>query len=353
MEYLGLAIGLALLLSPFLLLFFAYRYFRARRRYRRAEAALRRTAPGPIGRSVPALTATPPRAPIAWPDGEYRFVALDVETASAWPGSICQIGIACVGDDGTIETFATYIDPQCAFDPANVAIHGISDVHVRGAPTFEDVLPGIAPLLSRHTIVQHSSFDRSAIRAACAAAGMPDPQWRWIDSVRIARSAWPELRGKGGHGLANLSKVLGIEMIHHDAGHDAKAAARVVLRAEERTGVAFDAIVPRVRFTPRTKIELPEPASHGRHVGQVIVFTGDLSISRDEAMTLAARNGMTVRNNVSRKTTIVVASLPHLDTGKMKKANAYISAGLPIRILTEREFMALVAEPRLRAPRTP
>ncbi|PWK61977.1 hypothetical protein C7455_1012 [Roseicyclus mahoneyensis] len=61
---------------------------------------------------------------------------------------------------------------------------------------------------------------------------MPVPQWAWRDSVHVARAAWPELRGNGGHGLARLKKHLGLTFEHHDAGEDARAAAEVVLRAE-------------------------------------------------------------------------------------------------------------------------
>ena len=45
----------------------------------------------------------------------------------------------------------------------------------------------------------------------------------WSDSVAIARKAWPDLRGNGGHGLGNLKKVLGLNFRHHDAGEDARA----------------------------------------------------------------------------------------------------------------------------------
>ncbi|WP_342713966.1 hypothetical protein [Loktanella salsilacus] len=57
--------------------------------------------------------------------------------------------------------------------------------------------------------------------------------------MTIARAAWPELKGNGGHGLANLKQELGLDFDHHDAGEDARAAAMVVLRARAATsGVA-------------------------------------------------------------------------------------------------------------------
>jgi DNA polymerase-3 subunit epsilon len=67
-------------------------------------------------------------------------------------------------------------------------------------------------------------------------AGLPILKSFWSDSVAIARKAWPDLRGNGGHGLGNLKKVLGLNFRHHDAGEDARAAAEVVLQAEIALG---------------------------------------------------------------------------------------------------------------------
>lgn len=80
--------------------------------------------------------------------------------------------------------------------------------------------------------------------AACGSSGLSVPQWDWCDSVHVARAAWPELRGNGGHGLASLKQHLGLEFDHHDAGEDARAAAEVVLRAEGRQPVRIQTPVP-------------------------------------------------------------------------------------------------------------
>ena len=71
---------------------------------------------------------------------------------------------------------------------------------------------------------------------------MPNADLSWSDSVKIARKAWPEFKGNGGHGLANLKQELGLSFQHHDAGEDARAAAQVVLLAENRLGQSFDLI---------------------------------------------------------------------------------------------------------------
>ena len=167
----------------------------------------------------------------SFPEGPFRFFALDVETANNSRGSICQIGVACVRPDNSIETWTTYVDPQVdrwVF----TYLHGISARTVQGAPTFAEVLPVLQDALKGAAVYQHSSFDRTAVVAACGACGLPIPQWEWRDSVHVARAAWPELRGNCGHGLASLKRHLGLVFDHHDAGEDARACAEVVLRAE-------------------------------------------------------------------------------------------------------------------------
>ena len=178
------------------------------------------------------------------PAGDYRFVALDVETACGPTSSICQIGIACVRADGGIETFSTFVDPGADVPFSNTWLHGIGRAHVEGAPDFAAALALLSPLLDRHALIQHSSFDSRAIAAASALIGRDPPPWRWLDSVRIARVAWPEFKGAGGHGLGHLKKALKLDFAHHDAEEDARAAAQVVLLAEDRLGLPFDAILP-------------------------------------------------------------------------------------------------------------
>lgn len=204
----------------------------------REKAAIERQRLRFMSATVGAIEAPLPKRTVIrqtrvtpFPEGPFRFFALDVETANNDRGSICQIGVACVRLDNSIETWVTYVDPQVE-RWVFTYLHGISARTVQGAPTFAEVLPVLRDALNGATVYQHSGFDRSAIAAACGNCGLPVPQWDWRDSVHLARAAWPELRGNGGHGLASLKQHLGLVFEHHDAGEDARAAAEVVLRAE-------------------------------------------------------------------------------------------------------------------------
>lgn len=284
------------------------------------------------------------------PVGDFRFIALDVETACSDAASICQIGIACVSNDNRIQTFSTLVDPCTRFDPFNIRLHGIGPDHVSGAPRFNDVLEQLFPLLSRHLLVQHSNFDKQAMNAACLSCGIPPPDFRWADSVMIARRAWPELKGNGGHGLANLKKVLNLQFRHHDAGEDARAAAMVVLHAEAHLRLPFDTMTRPAakRRYPPAIIKEGDPA--GALHGASVVFTGALSMTRGEAADLAAGVGMAVRATMTQQITHLVVGdqdltvlAGHTKSSKHRKAEEMQRAGHPIRIMGETGFRALVA----------
>lgn len=171
-----------------------------------------------------------------FPKGPFRFFALDVETANHDRSSICQLGVACVRPDNSIETWVTLVNPRTSrWDFSG--LHGITNSMVRPAPTIGKVIDALNEVLEGRTVYQHSGFDRSAIRTACLNLGRPEPSWDWQNSVSVANAAWPELKGNGGYGLASLKDYLGLQFKHHDAGEDARAAAEVVLLAERSSRI--------------------------------------------------------------------------------------------------------------------
>ena len=284
------------------------------------------------------------------PQGRFRFIALDVETACNDAASICQIGLACVQPDDQIVTFSMLINPRTRFAPFNIRLHGIGPDHVAQAPGFDDALPILLPLLTQHRLVQHSNFDRQAMNAACRCYGIDVPDLLWSDSVAIARRAWPELRGNGGHGLANLKRMLNLSFHHHDAGEDARAAAMVVQHAERHLGLPFEDLIKPARTKGNVATVMAGNPS-GPLAGSTVVFTGTLGLPRTEAAAMAAQAGMSVRAGVTTHTTHLVVGdqdqtvlAGHAQSSKHRKAQEMQSAGHPIRIITESDFRKLVAD---------
>lgn len=304
-------------------------------------------------RPAPTVRA-PPRPAFAHalrvPEGTFRFVALDVETACSDVASICQIGLACVQPDNQIQTFSMLVNPGTRFDPFNIQLHGIGPDHVADAPRFPDALGALLPLLTRHHLIQHSNFDKQAMKAACSYCGIDAPDLRWSDSVQIARRAWPELKGDGGHGLANLKRTLNLQFHHHDAGEDARAAALVVLHAEVHLQLPFEELIKPAPKKSYSAAITMEGDPKGAMAGSVVVFTGALGMSRSEAAELAARAGMSVKAGVTKETTHLVVGdqdlnvlAGHTKSSKHRKAEEMQKAGHPIRIIGESTFRSLVA----------
>ena len=161
------------------------------------------------------------------------FNVIDVETANADSGSICQIGITHVVDGKITEVWSTLVNPEDSFSRMNVRVHGIAAKKVVGSPTIPGLREELCRRLEGSFLVSHTAFDRGAMSRAMDRYGLPPLQVTWLDSARIAKVAWPGLRSRS---LPALAKKLRIEFRHHDASEDSMVAAQIVVRASERTG---------------------------------------------------------------------------------------------------------------------
>src|ERR1035437_4133546 len=83
---------------------------------------------------------------------EMNFVAIDVEIANPNFASICQVGVAAFRDGSLHDTWESLVDPEDYFDEMNVAIHGIDENAVRGAPKWQAVHELLAPWLQGRVV---------------------------------------------------------------------------------------------------------------------------------------------------------------------------------------------------------
>ena len=167
------------------------------------------------------------------------FVAIDVETANAFMGSICQIGAVRFEDGREVEHRSWLVDPRDHFDAINVSIHRIDQQKVLGQPCFAERHVELSTFTAEAVTICHTHFDRVALSQACANGGHSPLTCRWLDSARVARRAWPEV-AQSGFGLAPLAERFGISFRHHDAAEDARAAGLIMLRAISDTGIQLE-----------------------------------------------------------------------------------------------------------------
>ena len=282
------------------------------------------------------------------------FVAVDVETANADMSSICQIGIASYIQDTLLDEWETLIDPEDYFDGMNVSIHGIDEAMVEGSPVLSDIASKIYEFLDNRVTVCHTHFDRVAFQQAFNKYDIRPPNCTWLDSACVTRRTWKEFSQKG-YGLASVCEFLGYNFKHHNALEDAKAAAHVLTSAMQKTNLDVDGWLKRVNqpIDPSRSSEAaaikrdgnPEGPLHG----EIIVFTGALTIPRRDAADLAARIGCRVDSGVNKTTTILVVGdqdvkrlVGHSKSSKHRKAEALVMGGQSIRILRETDFKEIV-----------
>lgn len=282
-----------------------------------------------------------------------RFIALDVETANPDMSSICQIGIVHFENGQPVEAWSSLVDPQDYFDGMNVSIHGIEKEDVRGAPTFKQISAEINRRVEGQVVAIHTAFDRNSITQAASRHSTAPPECFWLNTASVARRAWPEVAQRG-YGLAPLAMKLGIEFEHHDAAEDARTAGIILVRAMTEMGLDLNGWMDQVKR--------PINLSHGSSVaqdgnpegplyGEVVAFTGALIIPRHEAADLAARAGCETTDGVTKHTTLLVVGDQdirllngHEKSSKHRKAEELIAKGKPIRILTETDFLSMVAQ---------
>ncbi|HLT78444.1 MAG TPA: 3'-5' exonuclease [Ferrovibrio sp.] len=178
-------------------------------------------------------------------------IALDFETASGSPGSICAIGLAWIGEGRVLQTAHRLVRPHdMRFHPGFIAIHGIQPHDVEYEPEFpavwDELLPHLeaVPLLLAH----NAPFDIGVLRAALTHYGQPWPTLSFFCTVKLARAVWPDLEN---HRLSTVAQHIGFALRHHLADSDAAAAAHILLQAMAEAGLSdVDALLARHGIRP-------------------------------------------------------------------------------------------------------
>jgi DNA polymerase-3 subunit epsilon len=279
------------------------------------------------------------------------FITIDVETANPNLASICQVGLVAFQEGAVSGSWQSLVNPEDYFDGMNVSIHGIDEESVKGAPTFPQIRDLIAARLVGNIVASHTSFDRVAIARVVEKYGLKQIECNWLDTARVVRRAWPEFSQRG-YGLGNVAGKLGIEFLHHNAQEDARAAGEILVQAIKVTGLTVQDWLARVKRPIGLGQSSPiamEGNPEGPLFGEVIVFTGALTIPRREAAQLAAVAGCQVTASVSRTATLLVVGdqdirklAGHEKSSKHRKAEEMVAAGQHIRILGESDFRRLV-----------
>ncbi len=161
----------------------------------------------------------------------HTFTAIDFELATADYTSVCSVGIVKVLNGNIIEEFYSLVQPpKNKFMWQTTRVHGIKSKDTVSAPTFDELFPVIAPLLSGQKMVAHNeAFDRSVLQKTMKLHGLDYailalPE-KWECTSEIYRKAG-FLKTK----LSICCEIMEVELNHHDALSDARASALLYLK---------------------------------------------------------------------------------------------------------------------------
>lgn len=160
-----------------------------------------------------------------------NFIAIDFETATNLPSSICEVGICVVRGGEVAETRSWLVRPEDnRYSYWNIKVHGIRPSDTEDAPDFAAVWDEIERtyLDEFDTFVAHNvPFDRNCLQHTARLYNLHLPPLKWHCSLATARRVYNFSCNKLGYLCDQLSIPEGK---HHRAGDDAEMCARLFLR---------------------------------------------------------------------------------------------------------------------------
>ncbi len=171
------------------------------------------------------------------------FVVVDLETTGTSPSAgamITEIGAVKIRGGEILGEFHTLVNPGSPIPPFITVLTGITDAMVAPAPLFSEVLPAFLEFCgsAEETILiaHNAPFDIGFLKAAAENYSYPWPNFRVLDTVKIARKTLakdetPNVK------LGTLAQYFGLEEPPtHRALDDARATVHIFHHLLERLG---------------------------------------------------------------------------------------------------------------------
>lgn len=159
-----------------------------------------------------------------------EFVVFDIETTGLSPHSckITEIGAVLVKNDEVLSVFNTFVDPEIPIPEEIVALTGITDEMVHGAPKTREAVQMFFDFIGNRMLVAHNaSFDISFIRKAAIDHELTFNN-AYLDTVSMSRFVNPDLKK---HKLDTIAEYFGLgDFNHHRASDDAEMCAHIFYR---------------------------------------------------------------------------------------------------------------------------
>lgn len=306
------------------------------------------------------------------------FLTIDFEVASRWEYSPCSVAIYKFTENSCDKIYSTLINAgDVFFDPQLVKLHGITFDMVQDAPSLSDVMKEICNIIKGNFLFAHNAtYDILKIINGCRECNINIPEFKYADTLMLSKRTW---KGLINYKLDTICEYLNISLNHHNADSDAIACGKIVLLAMKyyninnifsllneikytygyyENNAFFKAFSQKLTKSHNSKSDYERvkeininTEADSELSEKVIVFTGALSISRDEAMKLAAKNGAIPNASVTTKTNYLVVGNDDYHkfkqgnkSNKMLKAEQLIAKGQDLELITEDDFFKLIQE---------
>lgn len=186
------------------------------------------------------------------------FCSLDIETTGINPAfhEIVEIGIVKFSLEKEFSKYHSLVNPGIPIPENVLAIHGITDEMVSGAPPIKLIINDILNFTKGCVLVIHNpEFDLSFLDMAIRSSGR-DVTLEALDTVRLSRAVFPNMFN---HKLSTLSSYFGLGPANHRALGDAEACMEL-----------FRIIVKKIDADSKMTLSLLLKL-HGNQIGPKIV----------------------------------------------------------------------------------
>lgn len=292
------------------------------------------------------------------------YVSVDIETTgfNSVECDIIEVAALRYRKGQEVDRFTSFISTDSALPADIVNLTGITDAMLVDAPALRDVLSRLMEFLSDDFIIGHNiAFDVNFIYDKCVSCGLMPPRNVMIDTLTLAKRVRP---GLDDYKLPTVLAAFGvINAAPHRAGGDAAATAACYEAIKQYISEndldkkkllsGKSAITPYYAYIDISEIVPSKKRndSNGPLCGRVVVATKEFrKMSRREVWQAIVDAGGSIANTVTEKTDCLVvgdmdftAGYPHKKTTQLRKAEKYIKEGRPITIISEQEFLVMLA----------
>jgi DNA polymerase III epsilon subunit family exonuclease len=185
-----------------------------------------------MSRSVSALSLTASEVSSLLTLFPKGLVAVDLETTGLSPlvDKIIEIAAVKISAEGEVTSFHTLINPLIDVPLFTIQFHGLTNDHLKLAPTIKKPLKEFWEFVGRHSLIAHnSSFDLGYLIKASHDFQIDFPPLDVYDSCRWARAVYkPRPNPPANYKLSTLSEFCHFNLHHHVAIEDTYACLKIM-----------------------------------------------------------------------------------------------------------------------------